>query len=104
MTLSKRRTIISAPQSDRCFSLRLGRQPQINKDHKNTLEVKAAKLGILVLTLMHPEVLIHFVQLILPLKITPKRITPWKILLPRELSPRILRPSKLTRWSKLVHS
>lgn len=98
MTLSKGRTIISTPQLDRYFSLRLGGQPQINKDHKNTLEVKAAKLGILVLTLMHPEVLIHFAQLILPLKITPKRITPWKVLPPRELSPRILPPSKLTPW------
>ena len=89
--------------SIRQFLSKVGRAA-VNKDHKNTLEVKAAKLGILVLTLMHPEVLIHFVQLILPLKITPKRITPWKILLPRELSPRILPPSKLTRWSKLVHS
>ena len=84
--------------SIRQFLSKVGRAA-VNKDHKNTLEVKAAKLiryfGIYTYA---PEVLIHFVQLIPSLKITPKRITPWKILPPRELSTRILPPSKLTPW------
>lgn len=85
--------------SIRQFLSKVGRAA-VNKDHKNTLEVKAAKLiryfgiytyasrGINSFCAIN-SVLEDYPQENYPLENTPPK---------RELSPRILPPSKLTPW------